>query len=114
MASAAPTLASAAPPEQSDGFFSRLARKVGLGGGEAADATAVTAPPVLSKPKVTEARHSDPKATRQAQAGPRPPLKPSVSDPASPPAATAKDTTVAGSQAIVPANSFDSRFSATQ
>jgi murein L,D-transpeptidase YafK len=124
VASAAPTaVASAAPPEQSDGFFSRLARKVGLGGGEAADTTAATAPPVLSKPKVTEARRSDPlhpnatpdpKATKQAQAGPRPPLKPSVTDPASPPAPAAKDGAVAGSQAIVPANSFDSRFSATQ
>jgi hypothetical protein len=110
-----------AAPAQSDGFFSSLARKVGLSGGEAADTTAATAPPVLSKPKVTEARRSeplhpnnasDPKATKQAQAGPRPPLKPSLSDPASPPAAA--NAAVAGSQAIVPANSFDSRFSATQ
>jgi murein L,D-transpeptidase YafK len=119
--SAGPVVASAAPA-QSDGFFSSLARKVGLGGGDAAaDTTAATAPPVLSKPKVTEARRSDPlhpnasdpKATKQAQAGPRPPLKPSVSDPASPPAA-ASGSAVVGSQAIVPANSFDSRFSATQ
>ena len=112
-------LASAAPNAQSDGFFSNLARKVGLGGATE-ETTAATAPPVLSKPKVTEARRSEPshpnasdsKATKQAQANPRPPLKPSVTDTAAAPAA--KDGLVAGSQAIVPANSFDSRFSAAQ
>jgi hypothetical protein len=112
-------VASAAPNAPSDGFFSNLARKVGLGGSAAADTTAATPPPpVLTKPKVTEARRSEPlhpdatdaKATKQAAA--RPPLKPSVTDPSNPPAA--KDGTVAGSQAIVPANSFDSRFSASQ
>jgi hypothetical protein len=124
LAAAAPAppstrVASAAPNAQSDGFFSNLARKVGLGGNAAADTTATaTAPPVPAKPKVTEARRSEPlhldasgpKATKQAAA--RPPLKPSVTDTANPPAA--KDGIVAGSQAIVPANSFDSRFSAVQ
>jgi murein L,D-transpeptidase YafK len=115
-------VASAAPNADSGGFFSNLARKVGFGGSAAAETTAAATPPppVLSKPKVTEARRSEPlhpdaseaKATKQAQASPRPPLKPSVTDPSNPPAA--RDGTVAGSQAIVPANSFDSRFSASQ
>ena len=122
LAAAAPAppstrVASAAPNAQSDGFFSNLARRVGLGG-SSADSTGTTAPPVLSKPKVTEVRRSEPshpyasdsKATKQAAA--RPALKPSFTDIASAPAA--KDGLVAGSQPIVPANSFDSRFSAVQ
>jgi hypothetical protein len=106
---------------QSEGFFSNLARKVGLGSA-AADTTA-SAPPAPAKPKVaeakiTEAKRSDaPKATvppkapdTKLAAGPTP-LKPSVSD--SPAAApTAKDDLVAGAQPIVSSNSFESRFSA--
>jgi hypothetical protein len=114
-------VASAAPD---GGFFSNLARKVGLGGA-AADASASAPPqpqPVASaKPKVNEARRHEPQRpeasskmatspkadTKQASA--RPPLKPSLSDA---PAAAANET-VAGSQPIVQANSFESRFSAT-
>ena len=122
-ATAATRVASVAPNAQSDGFFSNLARKVGIGGG--ADTTA-TAPTVAAKPKVIEAKRSvpplrpaeasAPKASTPAapetkQAAVRPPLKPSVTDAqaAAPPAA--KDGMVAGSQPIVPPNSFDSRFS---
>jgi len=124
----APTrVANAAPAEQNDGFFSSLARKVGLGG--AADATASTPP---SKPKVIEAKRSEPprpeapKATapkpadakpvdaksvdaKHAVAG-RPPLKPSVDTPAP----AAKDNLVSGSAPIVSTNSFDSRFGAAK
>jgi murein L,D-transpeptidase YafK len=113
----APTrVANAAPTAQNDGFFSNLARKVGLGG--AADATASTPP---SKPKAPEAKRSEPprpeapKATapkpdaKHAAAG-RPPLKPSV-DAAAP---AAKDNLVSGSAPIVPTNSFDSRFGAVK
>jgi len=111
----APTrVANAAPTAQNDGFFSNLARKVGIGG--AADATASTPP---SKPKAAEAKRSEPprpeapKATapkpdaKHAAAG-RPPLKPSVDTPA------AKDNQVSGSAPIVPPNSFDSRFGAVK
>jgi hypothetical protein len=113
----APTrVANAAPTAQNDGFFSNLARKVGLGG--AADATASTPP---SKPKAPETKRSEPprpeapKATapkpdaKHAAAG-RPPLKPSV-DAAAP---AAKDNLVSGSVPIVPTNSFDSRFGAVK
>ncbi len=119
-------VASAEPPEKSGGFFSGLARKVGLGG---ADTTATTKPtsapaPAPVKPRIIETRRSEPprpeavvpKATaavpkpadtKQA-AAPRPPLKPSLSDtPAAAPM-------VAGSAAIVQSNSFDSRFSAAK
>ena len=115
-------VASAVPNAQSDGFFSNLARKVGLGG---ADTTA-TAQPVPAKPKIIEAKRNPPprpetpapKASTPAAsetkqiAAARPPLKPSPSDT---PAATApapKDGQVAGSQPILPPNSFDNRFSA--
>jgi len=117
---AAPTrVANATPPAQNDGFFSNLARKVGIGG--AADATASTPP---SKPKAPEAKRSEPprpeaaapKTTapkpadaKHAAAG-RPPLKPSVD--ASAPAA--KDNLVSGSAPIVSTNSFDSRFGAVK
>jgi hypothetical protein len=114
-------VASAAPSAPSEGFFSNLARKVGLGG--TADATASTPPPAPVKPKMTEARPPRPEASipktsapkaDTKQAATRPPLKPSVSDtPAAPAAAApAANAQVAGSQPIVPANSFDSRFSA--
>jgi murein L,D-transpeptidase YafK len=122
-------VASAAPNAQSDGFFSNLARKVGLGGTD----TTATAQPVAAKPKVIEAKRNEPRpetsAPKAAAAAPpkpdtnvtpkpdtkqaaiRPPLKPSLSDtPAA--AAPAKDSLVAGSQPIVSSNSFDSRFSA--
>ena len=130
MAPAAPAtrVASAAPANtQSDGgFFSNLARKVGLTGNTAADTTASAPPPAPAKPKVTEARRGEttprpeaaiPKATKPEtrQAAAPPPLKPTVSDSetaAAPP--PAKDSLVAGSQPIVQANSFESRFSAVK
>jgi murein L,D-transpeptidase YafK len=112
-------VATAAPTAQNDGFFSSLARKVGLGG-SAAEATASTPP---AKPKVIETRRSEPprpEATSPKAAAPkpdtqlatgRPTLKPSLSEtPAAPPAA--KDNQVAGSAPIVPSNSFESRFGA--
>jgi hypothetical protein len=119
-ASAPPTrVASAAPATQSDGFFSSLARKIGLSG--AADTTATAAPPPApAKPKTAEAKRAEqpPKAAASKpaetkQAASRPPLKPSVTDSAPATEAPApKDTMVAGSQPIVQPNSFDSRFGA--
>jgi len=121
---AAPTrVANAAPTAQNDGFFSSLARKVGLGG--AADATASTPPP--AKPKANEVRRSEPPRPEASapktttpkpdakHATGRPPLKPSVSDTAAAaPAPADKDNQVAGSAPIVSSNSFDSRFGAVR
>ena len=116
---AAPTrVANAAPAtEKEGGWFSSLARKVGIGGG-AADATASTPP---AKPKAVEAKQAAPRPDASAsksaapkhdskQAAARPPLRSSVSD--SP--AAAKDHQVSGSAPIVPPNSFDSRFGAVK
>jgi murein L,D-transpeptidase YafK len=123
-------VASAAPNAQSEGFFSSLARRVGLGG--SADTTA-SAQPIPAKPKVIEAKRNEPsrseasvpKAAASApkapdtkpdtkQAAAHPPAKPSFSDApaASAFASPAKDGLVAGSAPIVQANSFESRFSA--
>jgi hypothetical protein len=123
-------VASAAPSAPADeGFFSSLARKVGLTGSIAADSTASAhpAPVAPAKPKVVEAKRSEspprpeasiPKAAKPEtkQAAARPPLKPSLSgtstgEAAAPPA---KDGLVAGSAPIVQANSFESRFSAVK
>jgi murein L,D-transpeptidase YafK len=128
VASAAPAAAPSAPAAQSDGFFSSLARKVGLTGAVAADTTASAQPaPAPAKPKVIDARRNEaprpeastpkgatPKAAETRQAAAKPPLKPTLSDAADAPAPPAKDGQVAGSAAIVQANSFESRFSAAK
>ena len=111
-------VASAAPAqqEQSEGFFASLGRKIGIGG---AETTASAPPPAPAKPKAEAKplpKAFKPVETRQATA--RPALKPSVTEtPAAAtaaPAAPPKDAMVAGSQPIVGANSFDSRFSAVK
>ncbi len=131
-ASAAPTRiasAAASPAPSGGGFFASLARKVGLGG--STDTTASTASPAPAKPKVAEAKRSEPPrasevwspktaASKPAEtkqvATARPALKPSVSEApaADPTAPLAKDTLVAGAQPIVSSNSFESRFSAVK
>jgi hypothetical protein len=126
-AAPATRVASAAPSQQEDGFFSSLARKVGLGGADTTATTGPATPAPAAKPKTVVAKRNDapprpeasipkgkPEATKQAAV--RPPLKPTVSD--SPAAATAAPPAnggvVAGSQPIVQANSFESRFSAVK
>src|SRR3954454_11709009 len=112
-------VASVTPEAKSEGFFSNLARKVGL---SKPDTTATAIP---AKPKIIEAKDTarpsaavakpaaapKPADTRVATAT-RPPFKPMVSDPAAAP--PAKDALVAGAQPIVPASSFESRFSAVK
>jgi hypothetical protein len=117
-------MALAAPNGQSDGFFSNLARKVGIGG--AADTTASAPTTIPSKPKVIEAKRNEP-PRREAlipkvskpdtkQAAARPPFKPTPPDTAADaaPVWPANDGMVAGAQPIVQANSFESRFSAAK
>ncbi|MDP3691280.1 murein L,D-transpeptidase family protein, partial [Bradyrhizobium sp.] len=117
-------VATAVAPEKSDGFFSSLARKVGIGGPETTAATstrpAAAPAPAPARPKPIETKRNEPPrpeasvpklAAAPKPADARPTLKPSLSD--TPPPA-AKDGLVAGSQPIVPANSFESRFSAAK
>jgi murein L,D-transpeptidase YafK len=112
-------VASAAPAEQSGGFFSNLARKVGLSSAAAADTTASAAPtpqPAPTKPKAADARHPAKPDTKQAAA--KPALKPSVTDTSSSAAAAAPapaaQSFAGGAQPIVSSNSFDNRFSAAK
>jgi hypothetical protein len=126
VASAAPSAQSQntqSQNSQSEGFFSSLARKVGLGG--SADTTATASQAAAAKPKVPEARSprleaakaSAPKADTK-QAATRPPLKPAVTEAAAaapaPAPAFPAPSLVAGAQPIVSANSFESRFSAAK
>jgi murein L,D-transpeptidase YafK len=119
------TRVASAAPDQSEGFFSSLARKVGLTGSSEPAATTRAPPPPPAKPKVMEAKRTEPRPTTTAAskaaddklaAVAKPPLKPSVSDGA---AASAAPTTtppniIAGSQPVVSANSFDSRWQAVR
>jgi hypothetical protein len=119
VASAAPAAQSVAPTQsgESEGFFSSLARKVGLGGNAAADTTATTTQPTTpAKPKVADVKPK-PAKTDTKQASAKPGLKPAVSDtaadtPAPAAAPAASNSLVAGAQPVVSANSFESRFSA--
>jgi len=104
-------VANAAPAAENDGFFSNLARKVGLGG--PADATASTTAfetegdrgqARLARAEECRAQGEpkiEPKAEPKQAVG-RPPLKPSVTD-----TPATKDNHVAGSAPILPPNSFD-------
>jgi murein L,D-transpeptidase YafK len=122
VASAAPaaqSVATAAQSGESEGFFSSLARKVGLGGSAAADATGTattTQPTTPAKPKVADVKPK-PAKTDTKQASAKPALKPAVTDtaadtPAPAAAPAASNSLVAGAQPVVSANSFESRFSA--
>jgi murein L,D-transpeptidase YafK len=110
-------VASAVPNEQSEGFFSSLARKVGLV--SASEATASAPPPAApAKPKVEARRHLALKPTISAPAATAPhhaaaPEMAAAPAPAPAPApAAAKGSVIDGSAPIVQANSFESRFSA--
>jgi murein L,D-transpeptidase YafK len=113
------------PAQESEGWFSSLARKVGLGGSD----TTASAPPPAAKPKaeskpaanqpIARATAAAPKQPEPKQAAAKPAapaLKPSVSEApaqaAAAPAPAAKDATIAGAQPAVPSNSFESRFGA--
>jgi murein L,D-transpeptidase YafK len=124
-ASSSTRVAAVAPPAssgESDGFFSSLARKVGLGSASA-DTTATTPQPTApARPRTAEARPPRPEGsipkpkaeTKQASA--KPASKRATADTAADTQAPAPaaPSMVAGAQPIVSTNSFDSRFSATK
>jgi murein L,D-transpeptidase YafK len=111
----------AAQSGESEGFFSSLARKVGLSNASADTTATTTAPQPTTppaKPKVADAKppHAAKTDAKQASTN-RPALKPAVTDaaantPAPTAAPAAPNSLVAGAQPVVSANSFDSRFSA--
>ena len=121
VAAAAPvTRVASVAPAQSDGFFSSVARRIGLGGTDAATPNRS----IPAKPKVIEASRSDiarpsaatpkaaaSKASDSKVATARPPLKPSLSGSEQTAAATPASV-MPGAAPVVSANSFESRFSA--
>jgi hypothetical protein len=116
------TRVAAAPGGESEGFFSSLARKVGISNASAETTATATAPaPTPAKPKVADAK--PPRASARTETKPasaKPALKPAVTETASVAAAAAPaaqqpaTSLVAGAQPIVSTNSFDSRFSAAK
>ena len=112
----APTRVATASAAPSDGFFSSLAHKMGLGNATA-DTTATTPPsPAPAKPKAAEAKPK-PKPAEIRQAANPPARKPAGQENESASGVSpvsARDAIVAGAQPIVSSNSFDSRFSATK
>jgi murein L,D-transpeptidase YafK len=113
------------PAQESEGWFSSLARKVGLGGSD----TTASAPPPASKPKaeskpaanqpIARATAAAPKqpepkqaAAKPAAPAPKPPVSEAPAQAAAAPAPGAKEATIAGAQPALPSNSFESRFGA--
>lgn len=98
-----------APSSGTEGFFSSLARKIGLGGRDS-DTTATT-PPV----KQAAPRPRPKPAVQHAEKPPAPPAKPAetrvVAKPAPASEPKERDTAMAGAQPIMPSNAFENRWS---
>jgi murein L,D-transpeptidase YafK len=100
----APVRVAAASSSSSEGFFSSLARRIGIGGSDNTASTSAApvkqAAPPKPKPVVAAAKPPAPvKQTEQKLAG-----KPANEH-------KERDTAMAGAQPVVPSNSFDSRWS---
>lgn len=111
------------PAQESEGWFSSLKRKVGLGGSETdgapppaaakPKADSKPAPPSIVRAPATTAKPAEPKQAAAKPAAPAP--KPSVADapaPAAAPAPVAANAPIAGAAPVVSSNSFESRFGA--
>ena len=114
------------PAQESEGWFSSLKRKVGLGGSETTEGAP---PPAAAKPKAESkpapaaivraptatAKPAEPKQAAAAKPAAAPAPKPSVADapaPAAAPAPVAANAPIAGAAPVVSSNSFESRFGA--
>jgi murein L,D-transpeptidase YafK len=112
-------MAIAAPNAQSDNVFSSFARKIGLGGSDATPTAATTSQPAPARPPVATAarkpapHHARPVAVaaKHHVAGPKVANASSAKSAAPRPPASVGDA-MAGAAPVVPANSFDTRFSA--
>jgi hypothetical protein len=100
-----PVRVAAAQSSNSEGFFSSLARKMGLGGSDTTASTGSTSAKPTPKPKPVAAakppasanvKSSEPKGETRSAAKPEP---------------KERDTAMAGAQPVVPSNAFDSRWS---
>jgi murein L,D-transpeptidase YafK len=123
-AAAPATRVASAAPAQSEGFFSSLAHKMGLASDDATATTRTPPPaPAAAKPKAAAAKAAAPPRLASAPANStqkatdtkvataaRPPLKPTVSDDAAAAPAEPTSNLIVGSQPVVQANTFDSRW----
>jgi murein L,D-transpeptidase YafK len=122
-------VAAASPTEKSEsgGFFSNIARKMGMSTADTtASASPAATPASAAKPKAAETKPTprpeapksivavkpEPKPAETKLAASRPPLKPSASDGGIHADSGTKDTQISGAAPVVSSNSFDSRFSA--
>jgi murein L,D-transpeptidase YafK len=132
-ATPAPASTRVASASSEGGFFSNLARKVGLGGGSDTTASTTTTP-TPAKPKAVEATKgldtkglektiaatAVPKAAPKASEPPKvaatakPTLKPSISSSDQAATAAPASSAMSGAAPVVSSNSFDSRFSAVR
>jgi murein L,D-transpeptidase YafK len=106
---AAPVRVASAPSSNSEGFFSSLARRIGIGGSETTASTTSApvkqAAPVKQKPPVVAAvKPPAPVKSSEPKSEPKPAPR-LVGEPKE------RDTAMAGAQPTVPSNSFDSRWS---
>ncbi len=102
---AGPVRVASAPSSTSEGFFSSLARKIGIGGSDTTASTSApskqAAPPsAKQKPVVAAAKPPAPVRSNETRTASKPAGEPKE-----------RDTAMAGAQPIVPTNSFDSRWS---
>ena len=107
----------------SEGFFSNLAHRMGIGSAAADTTASATQPAPAAKPKATEAKPPRSEASKTStakadtkQAPAHPALKPTATETvaAAPAPAPSQDNLVAGAQPVLSANSFESRFSAAK
>jgi len=107
----------------SEGFFSNLAHRMGIGSAAADTTASATQPAPAAKPKATEAKPPRSEASKTStakadtkQAPAHPALKPTATEAvaAAPAPAPSQDNLVAGAQPVLSANSFESRFSAAK
>jgi murein L,D-transpeptidase YafK len=105
---APPVRVAAASSSNSEGFFSSLARKIGLGGSETTASTSGTpAKQAAPKPKPVATAAAKPPAPANVKSSePK-----SEAKPATKPEPKERDTAMAGAQPVVQSNGFDSRWS---
>ena len=96
------------------GFFSNLAKKVGIGGGSSETTATTTATPASTAAAAAKAK-SAPTPAKPAVASTRPVITPADAKQASAPRPKPEQgSSLSGAAPVVPANSFDTRFSAAK
>lgn len=105
-----PVRVASAPSSSSEGgFFSSLARKIGIGGNS--DTTATTPPPAPAKQAAAPLAKAKPVVPAAKPSAPAKPTESRVAAKPQPSEPKERDTAIAGAQPVVSSNAFDSRWS---